>query len=288
MKHIWLFVSLTLGLAACSKVENGPKEDAVANSAIASQSAPSASASDTADHPPGIDPNVAPGVAFDFRYGFSLPERQIASVQEQHAALCGRLGALHCRVTGLHFDKAPSGAVNADITFKLDPALALSFAKDATALVERADGKLATSKVAGEDVGKDIVAGDKSADGIRAELAKLDAQLRIPGLSREARGHLVEQSASLRAELKTLGTARDAKIESLATTPVAFEYEVAPSGFVFGEPLKQGLGASTTSLSALLSFLALGLGAVGPWALLLGGAWWAYRRLRRKPVVTAD
>ena len=287
MKRILFVLPLMIGVAACSKSENGSGQESASRDATAASSATDTAAetgAETGKHPPGIDPNVAPGVAFDFRYGFSLPERQIATVQEQHAALCGRLGIAHCRVTGLSFDKARNGHVTAATTFRLDPVMALSFAKDATALVERAEGSLETSQVQGEDAGKAIVAGDKSADGIRTELAKIDAQLRIPGLSKDARSRLVEQSGELRGQLRDLSTERDARVESLATTPVAFDYEVATTGFALGDPLKQGLGASTTSISALLSFLALAIGAIGPWALLGGGAWWAVRRWRRKGV----
>jgi hypothetical protein len=284
MNKVWMVLPLLLGAAACSKVAT---DDATAGNAVAGES--SATASDRAgEQPPGIDPSVAPGVAFDFRYLFSLPERQIALVQEGHASLCGRLGATHCRVTGLNFEKARDGEVKASTSFLLDPALALSFAKAATALVERSDGKLATSQVTGENAGKAIVANDKSADGIKAELAKIDAQLRIPGLSKSARGALVTRSGELRDQLRGLATERDAKVESLATTPVAFDYEVGAGGFGFETPLRQGLNAGGASIAALLGFIALTLGMAGPWLLLGGAAWWGVRRLRRKPVALAD
>ncbi|MEP6785960.1 MAG: hypothetical protein ABI898_09505 [Sphingomonadales bacterium] len=270
---VLLLVSGCLVLAGCSKAPNQETANAPEDSAAA----------DTTEHPPGIGATVAPGVAFDFHYGFSLPERQIAAAQEAHAALCGRLGSSHCRVTGVNFDKTRGGAVRANMAFLLDPVMALTFGKDATALVEKADGTLATSQVSGEGVGKSIVAGDKSAEAIRVELAKIDAQLRIPGLSRDVRGRLVEQSGTLRSQLRTLDVERSAKVESLATTPVVFDYEVAQAGVV--DSLKQGLNAGTASTSALLNLLAMALGTVGPWAVLAGGAWWGVRRLRRKAVV---
>jgi hypothetical protein len=269
MKHIWLAMPLVLGLAACSKVENGSQQETTAS--------PAADA--TGGTPPGIDPSVAPGVAFDFAYGFTLPERQIASVQESHAALCGRLGTTSCRVTAVHFDKERGGRVRADMTFLLDPAKALGFARDATALVEKAEGALANSRVVGEDVGKTIVANDKSAEGIRAELAKLDAQRRIPGLSKAARSALVAQSSELRAQLRALGQARGEQVDSLVTTPVRFDYDVAPA---LGDAWKQGLGSGAMSATALTTLLAWLLGALGPWAILGSGIWWGIRRLRRR------
>ncbi len=281
MKSIW-FVPLALAATACSK----PAETGSATSASEAEQASAPSTAATRDQPPGIDPSVAPGVAFDFRYAFSLPETQIAATQEAHATLCGRLGVTHCRVTGLNFDKSRDGSIDASTTFMLDPALALGFARDATALVEKAEGKLETSSVKGENAGKAIVEGDKSADGIKAELARIDAQLRIPNLSKSARGELATRAADLRSQLTELARTRDADVESLATTPVAFDYEVGGASS-FTAPLRQGLSASSTSFAALLSFLALTIGMFGPW-LIVGGAivWFALRLRRRRPVVS--
>jgi hypothetical protein len=284
-KKTWMVLPLLLGAAACSKQA---QDQVQTDNAVAESSMTRPTSDRAGDQPPAIDPSVAPGVAFDFRYAFSLPEKQIALVQEGHASLCSRLGVTRCRVTGLNFEKTRDGEVKASTTFLLDPALALSFAKDATALVERSDGKLATSQVTGENAGKAIVANDKSADGIKAELAKIDTQLRIPGLSRSARGELVTRSAELRDQLRTLASERSEKVESLATTPVAFDYEVGAGGFGFETPLRQGLSASASSFSALLAFIALTLGLAGPWLLLGGAAWWVIRRLRRKPAAIAD
>lgn len=273
MRYIWLALPLVLGLAACSKVQERSQQES---------SAEGQAADAHGETPPGIDPSVAPGVAFDFSYGFSLPERQIATVQEGHAALCGRLGVTHCRVTAVRFDKERGGRVNADMNFLLDPTMALGFARDATALVEKSEGTLATSRVAGEDVGKTIVANDKSAEGIRAELARIDAQLRIPGLSKNARGQLVVQSGELRARLRTLVQEREAGVESLATTPVRFDYDAAPAGF--GEAWRQGLGSGAVSATSIASLLAYLFAALGPWAILGAGIWWGVRQLRsRKP-----
>ena len=72
MKHIWLALPLVFGLAACSKVDEGSHKEAAA----------STQATDArSETPPGIDPSAAPGVAFDFSYGFTLPERQISTIQ---------------------------------------------------------------------------------------------------------------------------------------------------------------------------------------------------------------
>jgi hypothetical protein len=291
MKKFLLAGAAVLALSACSeKAEDriAATENAAAlddQGPVGDASAPTTEAAkDAAEQPPGIDANVAPGVAFDYRYAFSLPETQIARVQEEHAALCGKLGAGNCRVTGLTFTKERNGEIDANMEFKLNPALALRFGRDATDLVARAEGKLETSAVAGEDVGSQIVDGDKSADGIKAELAKIEAQLKIPNLSKDVRSRLVDQAGELRAQLRSQSSRRDAQVESLATTPMVFTYEAgeAVMGFERGTAVQTGLTAGARSMEAITTALAFILGAFGPWLLLAGAGFWGWRRFGKR------
>ncbi len=295
MKKFLFAGAAVLALSACGQRAEDSSAATEATSPVDDQgpanitSAPSSDAAkDLAEHPPGIDANVAPGVAFDYRYAFSLPEVQIARVQEEHAALCGKLGAGNCRVTGLTFTKERNGKIDANMQFKLNPALALRFGRDATELVSRAEGKLETSAVAGEDVGSQIVDGDKSAVSIKAELAKIDAQLKIPGLSKDVRSRLVDQAGELRAQLRARSSQRDVQVESLATTPVVFTYEAgeAVMGFERGSAVQTGLTAGTRSMEAITTALAFIIGAFGPWLLLAGAGFWGWRRFGKAKAPT--
>ncbi len=250
-------------------------------------------AADAAGEPasaPAIRASVAPGVAFDYRYSFGLPEDRIGAAQEEHAALCERLGLAHCRVTGMQYNKSSDGDVAASLAFKLDPAMAHSFARDATAIVEKAEGSLTDSVITGEDSGGRIVEGDKQTVSLSAELAKVEAQLRIPNLSKDVRGRLVEQGNELRAQLREVRAKRGADVESLATTPVQFEYHSneAIFGFDNRSPIQQALRTSGSSFTAMLSFLVLLVGALAPWALLGGAVYWGVRRWRGKRSVVVD
>lgn len=286
----WLLPLLAL-VAGCSEKSETTQSNANADLKVAAESAPSV-ASDAAgmaaEQPPAIDANIAPGVAFDYRYAFSLPEQQIARVQEEHAALCGRLGQGNCRVTSLTFNKARNGDIDAKMGFLLNPALALRFARDATDLVARADGKLETSSVNGNDVGSAIVAGDKTSASLKSEIAKIEAQLKIPNLSKDVRSRLVDQLSDLRSQIRAIAADRDDKVESLATTPVQFDYEAGETVLGMGRnaPLRQGWAIGGESFGAMTAMLAMLVGAVGPWALLGAGIWWIVRRLRRQPVTS--
>lgn len=276
-----------LAIAACGKspVDDSGKSDTLSQRSVrptvdaaAYESAPSASSQ--AARPPAIRVEVAPGVAFDYRYNFSLPAERISAAQEGHAAQCERLGIVHCQVTGMEYSKNATGGIQASLAFKLDPALAGTFAREATNLVERAEGTLTESQINGEDVGSQIVEGDRSNTQLQAELAKIDAQLKIPNLSKAVRGALVQQGGQLRGEIRTLAANRDAKVESLAITPVQFSYQAneAIFGFDNQSPVQQALRTSSSSFQSMLSFLIIAIGALAPWALLGGAVVWLARR----------
>ncbi len=283
---------LFIAVAACSQKaaeqESNAGDVAAADTRSAAVSESAADAAGEAS-PPKISANVAPGVAFDYRYTFGLPAEKISAAQEGHAALCERLGIVHCRVTGMQYNKSGDGGIQASLAFRLDPAMAGSFARDATDLVEKADGSLTDSVINGEDVGSQIVEGDRTKVQIESELAKIDVQLKIPNLSKDVRGRLVEQQGELRGQLRALSGDRDAKVESLATTPVQFSYEAneAILGFDNRSSVQQALKTSSGSFQTMLSFLIIAIGALVPWALLAGAVFWIVRRLRPRKAAEA-
>lgn len=280
---------LLLAVAACSQAANDQAADAAMETSEEA-TATIAAGKAGADAPPRIGANVAPGVAFNYLYNFGLPAANIARVQEDHAALCERMGIVHCRVTGMHYVKEGDGSIVANMAFKLDPAMAHSFGRDATDMVEKADGSLTDSRIDGSDAGSDIVANDKAGAQINAELAKIEAQLKIPNLSREVRSRLVEQQVELRERLRGLASDRDAKVESLATTPVMFDYTAneAILGFDNRSPVQKAFKASGQSFTAMVSFVILAIGMLAPWVALGGAIFWLFRRFRPKKTDSAN
>lgn len=275
---------MLLAVTACSK----QPEDQASNSKVEAPREAAADAmaasSEASGEAPRISTNVAPGVAFQYAYNFGLPAANISQAQEDHAALCERLGITHCRVTGMTYEKQSDGMLNASMSFKLDPSLANSFGRDATDTIEKAEGSLTDSRIQGNDVGSQIVEGDKNTAQIQAEIAKVEAQLKIPNLSKDVRSRLVDQLGDLRAQLREIAGDRDAKVESLATTPVLFTY--APNEAIFGfdnrSPVQKAFKASGESFTTMISFVILAIGALAPWALLGGAVWWIVRKLRPK------
>lgn len=284
MRANYLIIPLLIAIGGCS--QNPNDKEAGAQPATESAAADVMDVSEEASAP-DIGANVAPGVAFHYAYDFALPEANIARVQGEHAAQCERLGIIRCRVTGMTFQKLSGEALNAQLSFKLDPAIANSFARGASDIVARADGLLSSSNVTGNDAGADIVKADRSKVALAVDLAKINAQLKIPGLSREVRGRLVEEANAIRAQMREIGDSRDNDVGSLATTPVVFTYadNAAILGFDSTSPVQQVIKSSASSFTTLFSFVALAIGVLAPWLLLGLGIFWVVRRVRAKLVV---
>ena len=109
----------------------------------------------------GVAPTAAPGVAFNYRYAFRLPAENIGRVQEEHAQACEKLGIERCRITGDELSSMIGDRhVEAQLAFKLDPALARTSAGTASAPSPRPQGELLQAAITGSDVGSEIDVAD--------------------------------------------------------------------------------------------------------------------------------
>ena len=245
---------------------------------------------------PEIGPSAAPGVAFNYRYAFRLPATKIGETQERHAQACEKLGIDRCRITGMRFRLVNDRDIQAMLAFKLEPALARQFGKEGIAAVTQAEGMLVDSEISGEDVGSQISAAQKAEARLRGERARIEARLAQKGLPAAERARLDEELAGLARDTEASKAGRDEKAESLATTPMVFEYgsgELIP-GFDARSPLRSALGTAADTMMGVLSFLIVLLGGVIPIAVLGGLVWLvarpiraAFYRPRPKPAETA-
>jgi hypothetical protein len=230
--------------------------------------------------PPGIAPTSAPGVAFNYRYAFRLPGERISAVQEQHAAACEKLGLDRCRITGMRYRLVNEDDVEAMLAFKLDPAIARQFGKDGIGLVTRSEGMLVDSEISGEDAGSEIAAATRSEARYREDLERIEGQLAGGGLKSAERAELLRES------IRAVRANRADRQESLAKTPVIFNYgsgDLVP-GFDDRSPIQSALErAGENFISGLAALLVIGLTLL-PWALLALLLFWFYRRFARHAV----
>lgn len=228
----------------------------------------------------GIAVTAAPGVAFNYRYAFRLPGNRISATQEAHAQMCEKLGLARCRITGMRYRLENERDISAMLALKLDPAIARNFGKDAAGVVTRAEGMLVDQEISGVDAGASIAGANRSEAQIRDDLAKIEAELRRPGLSNVVRDRLLAEAADLRAQIRSLGATRDADRESLARTPMVFNYgsgNIIP-GFDTSSPLREAFENAGAGFVGALAVIIELLAALLPWALLLALAWWIVRR----------
>ncbi len=264
-------IALTLALAGCGKAPEKQTSD------LRTMDVKEEAAADAAS--PGIAVSSAPGVAFNYRYAFRVPNAKISAVQEEHAQACEKLGLDRCRITGMRYRLVSNDEVSAMLAFKLDPTLARDFGKQGIAAVTKAEGMLVDSEITGTDAGAVIEGANRASSGLRDELAKIEEQLKRSGLSTGERTELTQQAASLREQIRSASATRTEARESLATTPMVFDYgsgDLIP-GFDGASPIREAFRTASGTFVTMLGFVIIAIGALLPWALLGGLAVWAYR-----------
>jgi hypothetical protein len=233
---------------------------------------------------PNINVTAAPGVAFNYRYAYRLPNARISAAQEVHASMCEKLGIARCRITGMRYSLINEKDVSASLELKLDPAIARSFGKDATKVVTEAEGMLVDQEISGIDAGASIERANRGRAGLQDELDKVNSELARPGQSNVVRDRLLSEATSLRSQIAALGEQKKADEESLATTPMAFYYGsgAAIPGFDEATPLKEAFTRAGYNFLNGIGFLIVAFASLLPWFLLAALLYWAYRRLRAR------
>ena len=232
---------------------------------------------------PNVAVSAAPGVAFNYRYAFRLPVDRVQTVQEQHAQACEKAGLDRCRITGLRY-RLLGDDIEAMLAFKLDPALAREFGKQGIDAVVRAEGMLVDAEISGEDVGTKIAAARRGEGELEEELKRVEAQLARPGLRGAERAELQLQAEQLRERMRTSRATRTEHQESLATTPMVFNYgsgDLAP-GFRGRPSLSRALDDAIDNFLGGLAWIFIALITLLPWALAAGLLVWGGRKLARR------
>jgi hypothetical protein len=239
---------------------------------------------------PGIDVTAAPGVAFNYRYAFVLPDKSISALQEQHASACEKLGPLHCRIIGMRYMLSAEDEVRGQLRFKLDPALARAFGKEGIAAIEKAKGRLVDAAIEGVDMGTAITQSQRRSAQIEAEIGQIDQQLASGrGFTKTQLTELKARIERLRAQQAREGDTRQQGEEMLANTPMTFDY-VGDKGFTLGgDAIGDAWTSSQSSFTTMVSVILLGLGILLPWAALVALLVFVWRktplrglRLRRR------
>lgn len=265
--------------AGCGQQQND------AGSPSASQNSAEVAADAVSERSAGPDVAVtaAPGVAFNYRYAFRLPAERVQTVQEQHALACEKIGIARCRITGLRY-RLVNDDIEAMLSFKLDPALAREFGKQGIDSVVRSEGMLVDAEISGEDVGSKITVARREEGNLDEELKRVEAELAKAGLRGSERAELQIQAQQLRERIRASQAVRTEHQESLATTPMTFNYgsgDLAP-GFGGRPSFGRALNDAIDNFLGGLAWIFVALITLLPWALVGGLLVWGGRKLARR------
>lgn len=234
--------------------------------------------SESSPRPPEVAPTAAPGVAFNYLYAFRMPAENIGKVQEEHAQACEKLGVERCRITAMNYRDDGERHVEAQLAFKLDPALARTFGRDGIGAVTKAQGELLQAAITGTDVGSEIAAATRGQAQQADEIRRIEQQLARPGLSSGERVELQQQLQMLRDSVRAGQAEQTGRRQLLASTPVTFDYKAGKTGSrlerAVADAADNFAGAGITALIVLVTLL--------PWLVLLLLLWLLWRWLNRR------
>jgi hypothetical protein len=255
-----------LTMAGCSsEVDERSSEDL--KTFDVSEEAPSS----TAPSPPGIVPTAAPGVAFNYRYGFRLPDANISAAQEAHAAACEKLGLTRCRITGMTYRLDDRDRVDATLALSIDPLLARSFGRDAIAFVEKSDGRLRYAEITGEDQNPVLDEAARRQGNASTSIGRLDADL-AKAKSENERVQIREQIRQLRAEIDAAQSTAAESEAKIQRTPMTFNYAgggASGRGFAGENPAAEAWYLFVDSLATMVSVGLKLLAIALPWLVLI-------------------
>jgi hypothetical protein len=219
---------------------------------------------------PSISPTAAPGVAFNYNYSYALAWQRVAELQERHAAMCEELTVARCRITGMHYRVLGPEDIEARLELKLDPAVARAFGRRASEAVLQADGMVTETEISGVDAGGQIRQANTDISRLQADLARI--QQRLAGrIGDEERAELQAQAEQLREQIRALGDQRQVQQESLATTPMVFNYgsgDLVP-GYQPPQSLGEALGKAWSDFKEGATVVLAALIRAAPWLITI-------------------
>ena len=296
MKRIMMGLSaVVLATSSCSqREERGASDDLKTFEVQDEAAAPSARSA-----APGIVPTAAPGVAFNYRYGFRLPDATITVAQEAHAAACEKLGLSRCRITGMTYQLDDRERVDATLAVSIDPLLARAFGRDAIGVVEKQEGRLRFAQITGEDQNPALDDAARRQGSANSNIVQLEADL-AKAKGESERVQLREQIRQMRAEIQAAQSAAVESEAKIQRTPMTFAYAgggATGRGFAGENPAREAWYLFVDSLATMVGFALKALAVALPWLLLLGLAilavrsrlglglrrWWAGRPVDRAP-----
>jgi len=270
-----------LALTACSKADDdqtAPAEKAAASSPaadVAAQSDDSAAKGQLAAE----IPVSLPKMAYVFDYGFRLPGKDIAALEQKHADMCEAMGPYNCQIVSL----SSSGDEGEYVTGKLELAVvadkARAFGVKLAESAKGAGGEQVSAKIEGEDLSKQMVDTDAR---LKSRIALRDRLMEVLNTRKGTVAELVEAERGVAQVNEEIDQAKSWLQEMkgrVAFSRVVVNYQSAgPAAGSFLAPVRGAVGSLGSIFGVLAAIAILMIAVGGPIGLIV----WGYRRLRRR------
>ena len=272
-----------LALAACSEAgdnksagetESPPALDLAAPAADAAPTGELAALGDRASIPVSL-----PKMAYVFDYGFRLPGKDIAALEQKHADMCEAMGPYNCQIVSL----STTGEEDEEITGKLELAVvsdkARAFGGKLADSAKSAGGEQISATIEGEDLSKQMVDTDAR---LKTRVALRDRLLEVLKTRKGTVAELVEAERGVAQVNEEIDQAKSWLQEMkgrVSFSRVVVDYQSAgPAAGSFLAPVRGAVGSLGSIFGVLAAIAILMIAVGGPIGLIV----WGYRRLRRR------
>lgn len=230
----------------------------------------------------GAERTGAAYIAYSYDYRFELPGAKLDEVRAAHAAACEALGPARCQLLEQTRTGGAGDAVEATLTLRIAPAEARRFAGGLKAAAEKADGRLLSESMTGEDLTRQMI------DAEAALKAKRTLRDRLQALLERREGKLADLLETEKALAETqqeldAATALLAELRQrvgFSAMTIGYRSE-APLIGSEARPVADALASAGQGFSESVGLLIRLVVAAVPWVVAGGLVLWLVRRVRR-------
>lgn len=231
---------------------------------------------------------TVPRIAYTYGYSFRAERERITAVQENHLALCRRLGPALCRVTAMQRGGTSDTDAGASLKLQVAASLAERFGGNLVAIAGAGGGETVDRSIAAEDLSRQMI---DSEARIRTREVLIQ---RLTSLLQTRSGNIaqaVEAERAINTAQEELEAARAALADMsgrVAMSAVEIAYVArgpAPASTnPVGEAFDHVASIAASSIGAMILIVGIAL----PWAMVGGLLFLIARAIRRRREITVE
>jgi hypothetical protein len=230
-----------------------------------------------------------PMLAYAYDYGVVAPAGNIRALVQKEADVCKAAGAAQCEITGVTIDAVASDQVTGQLTLKATPAWLNGYEQRLAADAQGGGGTLAKTHVTTEDLSRQIIDTEAAVNAKTTLRDRLQQMLQTRNANLSDLLEVQDKLADAQADLDATNSELAAMKERVATSDVTIEYSstgvIAPQGS--WSPLDGAVSGAASVLAMSLAAIVYLIAFVLPWAAIVGGVLWVFRKRifrKRTPV----